>query len=255
MTHPHVLWALAALWSLDRARSYLVEHRETILIRRPQLGPANTRPRSLAQLAEHDALLRDERPDRHALAGAKMATGPAPVAPGLLDLDRDIRAVLADVAALLAHVHRNGPMAYSGHWDRPTIAGRWLWLTAATSVAPPGVAREIQALVEPVDGRARSIAGRGPDRIPAALSPRCPACRLRLMQFQTSAPQWSAWTLVCGNTSCWCLGDGQDGAGDGCPCDMPVRAAGVRHIWASDSGRMAEARAGARLHASGTMAA
>lgn len=230
MTDPRVLHALAALWSLQRARAYLAEHRETIVIRRPQLGPARTRPRSLAQLAAHDTLLRTERPDRYALAGAKMATGPAPVAPGLLDLDLDIRQVLVDVHELLAHVHRTHRlMSHSPHWD--LHAGRWTWLVAACSTAPPGVAQEIRALVEPVDGRARAIAGVGPDRASHPDNPRCPACRCRLVRVQTSAPDPHHWTAICTTPTCWCLGPGDPAGGDGCPCTMPVRVAGERHIW------------------------
>jgi len=230
MTHPHVLHAGAALWSLWRAREHLAEHRETILIRRPQLGPIHARPRSLAQLAALDALLRDERPDRGALAGAKMAAGPAPVAPGLLDLDREIRDVLVDVHQLLAHIHRGHHLIrHSPHWD--LYAGRRTWLVAATSVAPPGIAAEIRALVEPVDARARAIAGVGPDRAPHPDNPRCPACRTRLVRVQTSAPDPRHWTAVCTNPACWCLGPGDPAAGDACPCTMPVRVAGERHIW------------------------
>src|SRR5262245_11181438 len=109
MTHPANLHAVAALWSLRRARRYLADHRETTLYSRPHIGPSTTRPqpRSLAQLAAYDELLRNERPDRIGLAGAKMSAAPAPIAPVLLDLDREVSSVLVDVFELLSHIFRS----------------------------------------------------------------------------------------------------------------------------------------------------
>ncbi|MFI7075620.1 hypothetical protein [Micromonospora sediminicola] len=86
MIHPHQLHA-AALASLRRAVSYLPTVRDALLITRPQAEP-DTRPRSRAALAAHDALLRAERADRlhNQRAGIKPAgTMPAPITPALLD--------------------------------------------------------------------------------------------------------------------------------------------------------------------------
>ncbi|MDG4832407.1 hypothetical protein O7627_24310 [Solwaraspora sp. WMMD1047] len=50
----------------------------------------------------------------------------------------------------------------------------------------------------------------------------CPGCGVRLLQLHDAGPR-DHWTVTCG-AGCTCTGDG-------CPCQMPIRAQGVTHIW------------------------
>ncbi len=241
MTHPHVLHALAALWSLHRAQQLLAEHRDAVALAAPR-RTTSTRQRTLAELTAMDTLLRQERPDRFRLAGARVAASPAPAPVAVLDALRDADRTLADTAALLAHVHRHRPLLrWTRDWDQPAYAGRWVWLIAAASVAPHGIAREIHALVDPVDARARAITGHGPDLWRLPLSPPCPACGLRLLRVHTSPPDSRRWAVVCGS-ACRC-------GGEDCGCGMPVREARVRHIWPADHALVADALRGVELAA------
>lgn len=259
MIHPHQLHAAAALWSLRAAIRYLAHHRDAVLIRRPQLGPTSSRPRTLAELAAHDRVLSAERADMK--AGSRLGLkpigqdAPAPIAPGLVDLDQDIAMALSDATELVAYVHRDHPLL---HWSRTWAAVirnvfqvsqdyRWTYLSVALPGTPAGVAAEVAQLLDAADVRVRAVCGLQPDQWVLPLSPPCPTCRERLLRVQTSAPDSRRWTIVCRNDGCRCLGDGQTRAGDGCPCGMPIRAAGVRHIWAADSALAVSAFAGAAL--------
>jgi hypothetical protein len=235
MTHPHQLHATAALWSLRAALRWLAEHQDAVLIRRPQLGHRTTRPRSLAELEQHDVLLRQERAERASgsLRGLKPSAGSAMPGggPGLVDLDREVAEVLAYTVDTLAYVHRHHPLlALSRHWHQVLVDvfhvtrdPRWTYLAVALPAAAPGVAAALGEQLAALDGRIRSVCGIGPDHWPIPLAPPCPACGVRRLRAQHSAPDGSRWTVICA-AGCRCKGAG-------CECGMEVPTAGAAHIW------------------------
>jgi hypothetical protein len=97
-------------------------------------------------------------------------------------------------------------------------------LTALTAAAPhlePDAAREVWLWLGEADRRIRRALQLDPAEVPVAGNPPCPACRLQLLHVLTAVPD--AY-VVCRAEVCLC-------AGDDCPCGMPVREAGVVHIW------------------------
>ena len=245
--HPHQLHASAALWSLRAALRHLAEHRDALLIRRPQLGPAAVRPRSLASLERQGALLREERAERAAgsLLGLKPSAGSAAPgdAPGAAELDRHLHQALVEVHGLLAYAHHRDPLlAWSPLWYEVleewgvTRDARWAWLAAVLPVTRPGLAEAAGLTLGEADARVRAYAGLEPDLLAPPLAPPCPACDRRRLRVQTSAPASARWTVVCG-PGCVC-------AGADCGCGMDVLVRGVRHVWAADSGLAASVRAG-----------
>jgi hypothetical protein len=237
--HPHQLHAQAALWSLRAALRYLAEHREAVLIRRPQLGPAQVRPRSLASLQQHDVVLRQERAERAAgsLNGLKPSAGSSgPISPGLIDLERETNQALVEAHGLLAYAHHRHPvLAWSGHWHdvlddlfAVTRDARWTWMVTVLPVTRPGIAEAVGITLADADARVRAVCGIEPDRIALPLAPECPACGVRRLRVQNSAPNSARWTVVCASAGCRCTGTD-------CACGMDVRVRGVGHIWSADS--------------------
>jgi hypothetical protein len=248
--HPHQLHAQAALWSLRAALRHLAAHEEAALIRRPQLGPPTSRPRSLASLQRHDALLREERAERAAgsLNGLKPSAGSTgPISPGLVDLRAEINQTLVEAHGLLAYVHHRDPLlAWSAHWHTVLADAfhieqdaRWTWLSVVLPATRPKLAEPVRLLLEDADARVRSICGLDPDHLEPPLAPACPACDRRRLRIQHSAPDTTRWTVVC-TDSCRCIGTA-------CPCDMDVKARGVRHIWAANSALAASIRTGVEI--------
>lgn len=247
--HPLQLHAAAALWSLRAALRYLAEHREAIVLSRPQFGPATSRPRSLASLQRHDQLLREERAERAAgsLQGLKPGSPHAAPgdAPGLLDLHRQVGQALIDVHGMLAYFHHRDPLlAWSGHWhtilDREFDVqrdARWAWMAAVLPVTRPKLADAARIVLEDTDQRVRAYAGMDRDLLAPPLAPACPACGQRRLRIQHSAPDSGRWTIVCSAPDCVCLG-----ARCGCGMDIPWRR--VPHIWAADSALATSIRAG-----------
>jgi hypothetical protein len=247
--HPHQLHATAALWSLRAALRHLDEHRDALLIARPQLGPVASRPRSLASLARHDELLRQERAERAAgsLRGLKPSAGSAAPgdAPGLADLDNGLHQVLAEVHQLLRYAHHHDPLlAWTTHW--PTVLAawgirrdaRWAWMASVLPVTRPGVAEAAGLALADADMVVRAYAGLDRDLLAPPLAPPCPACDRRRLRIQSSAPNSARWTVVC-SPSCVCTGDA-------CSCGMDVQERGIRHIWAADSTLAVSIHAGIR---------
>jgi hypothetical protein len=255
--HPHQLHATAALWSLRRALRHLDEHREALLIRRPQLGPVESRPRSLASLARRDELLRAEKAERRAgsLNGLKPSAGsPAPGdAPGLVDLEREAGAAFNEAFAAVTYAQHCTPLAWTHHWHDHLPDADWTWLAMALTVVPAGVAEAAWHALADADQQVRAYAGLDADQIAPPLAPPCPACDRRRLRIQSSAPDSARWTVVCA-PSCICAGDNcgldctdecdEDCAGHLCGMDVPTR--GVRHIWAPDSWLAASIHAGIR---------
>lgn len=230
MTHPQQLHAVAALWSLRAASRYLDAHREAAAYTAATPTPSPVRQRSLRALGAFDTLLRQERAERAAAAaaGLKPSAGlRAPISPGLLDAAANVAQATADARTLLGHVHRTQPL--HGPW--PAAPDPWGRLALDLVDAPPGVAAELTRLLDAADRHARTLCQVGPDWLPLATGPRCPTCGERRLRLQASAPEWRWRTVTCTNPACLCTGPGQPGAGDACPCTMPERAVGVRHIW------------------------
>jgi hypothetical protein len=242
VTHPHNLAAVAALWSLRAASRYLDAHREAAAYTAATPAPAPVRQRSLGALGAWDTLLRQERAERAAAAaaGLKPSAGlRAPVSPALLDLHQEIASALTDATILIAHVHRRHPLlAWSVEWHTVIRAvfhirrdPRWTYLSVALPATPAAIAAVVARQLSRVDTRIRTLCQVGPDQVPIAAAPRCPACGERRLRLQVSSPDPARWTVVCTHPDCLCRGPGQPGAGDACPCTMPERATGVRHIW------------------------
>jgi len=247
--HPHQLHAQAALWSLRAALRHLDEHRDALLITRPQLGPATTRPRSLASLARHDALLLEEKAERRAgsLNGLKPSAGSAAPgdAPGLADLELYVNRALIEVHGILVYAHRRDPLlAWSPLWHdvldawHITRDARWTWLSVVLPATPARIAEAVALALVDADQLVRSYAGLDADLLAPPLAPPCPACDRRRLRIQSSAPDSARWTVTCAD-SCRCIGDR-------CGCDMDIRERGIRHIWAADSTLAGSIHAGVR---------
>ncbi|GAA2327437.1 hypothetical protein [Dactylosporangium salmoneum] len=262
MHHPHTLHALAAIWSLRAALTYLPDYRDALTIQRRNLATGRGRMRTLAELHAFDTLLRAERAERAAgaMTGLKpSASPPAPVPLDLIDLEQDITSVLAAAVDIVAYANRAHPVLQlsplwriviedlgvrrGGHW-------RWSYLVAAIPGTPPGLCDQVERMLAEEDARLRSAMGLRPDSVPVPGAPPCPTCRERRLRVQTSAPSSARWTIVCRTDTCLCLGDGDPRAGDGCPCGMPIRARGVRHIWDASSPLASSAGADAAHRAS-----
>lgn len=208
MTHPHQLHAHAAAWSLRTARQRLlvaaaIRAREDAIASTE--GDDGLRSQTFGQ---RSALghIGDPTADA-ALTGHRPTTRPNPY----LQLAERVTSTLAWLA---------GKLGVTGTTD-PLVR-----LTAAVPTLRPSTAGELHRWLAGEDARLRAALGMEPDRRPIPGAPPCPACGMRLLRTQTSAPDRSAWTVVCTSTSCRC-------AGLTCTCDMPIRAAGVAHIWAT----------------------
>jgi hypothetical protein len=261
--HPHQLHAQAALWSLRAALRHLHEHRDAIVLRRPQLGPADSRPRSLASLARHDELLRAEKAERAAgsLRGLKPSAGSAAPgdAPGIADLELDVNRTLIEVHGILVYAHRRNPLlAWSSLWHEVLDAwdvrrdARWTWLSVVLPATPARIAEAVALALADADQLVRSYAGLDADLIAPPLAPPCQVCNRRRLRIQCSAPDSARWTIVCA-PSCVCAGDRCVPCGEECDtdcdghaCSMDVPTRGVRHIWAADSPLAASIAAGVR---------
>jgi hypothetical protein len=258
--HPHQLHAQAALWSLRRALRHLDEHRDALLIRRPQLGPPESSPRSLASLARRDELLRAEKAERKAgsLMGLKPSAGsPAPGdAPGLVDLEREANAAFVEAFTAITYALHRTPLAWTHHWHDHLPDADWTWLAMALTVVPAGVAEAAWHALEDADQQVRAYVGLDADLLAPPYAPPCPVCDRRRLRVQTSAPDSARWTIVCA-PSCICAGElrcipcGEECEADceGHDCSMDVPTRGVRHIWAADSWLATSIRAGIEVMA------
>ncbi|MGW4467488.1 hypothetical protein [Micromonospora sp. NPDC004704] len=105
-------------------------------------------------------------------------------------------------------------------------------ITAAIPDLRPVLAGRAYQWLHEADTAVREQLGMMPDEWPLPVAQACPACSAYLLRVQVAAPDSAAWTVVC-TRDCVCLGDG-------CPCGMPVRVVGVRHIWDRSSALVAE---------------
>ena len=96
-------------------------------------------------------------------------------------------------------------------------------LTAAALNLPAPAAREVWLWLGEADRRIRRALQLDPAETPVPGNPACPACGLQLLHHLTAVP---GRLVVCRAEVCLC-------AGDTCPCRMPIREAGVTHIWAA----------------------
>lgn len=203
--HPHQLHATAALWSLRAARRRLHDRASRYGTLGPNLDAADT--------------LRSPRYGTRGGSGGHSD----PVA-----------------AALLTAVTRTGADRLEQLADRTT--GTLTWLARKLNAAGPGdplgrllaavpdlrpaPAAHLQRWILEADHDVRKALGINADRQPLP-GARCPSCGLRRLEAQTSADNRAHWTVIC--TA------GEVCAGNACTCGMPVKAAGVTHIWDATS--------------------
>jgi hypothetical protein len=258
-THPHALHALAALWSLRRA----VDGYLPVLVEAAAGGVSvsggQARARSRHALRQFDQLLRVERAERIVADRAgirQVGASPAPVPAHLLDVRKAAEDAVTDAVWRLSSALRARPLLVWGEgWFRAAAtpwAARMGWLTMVLPLAPAAAAADAAECLADADRRVRAACNVDPDEIPLPGAPPCPACGMRRLRIQTAAPDSAAWTITC-RPQCVCRGPGETAAGDGCTCGMPVRAAGVRHIW--DAGSQLAAAATATTTTAGTVPA
>jgi hypothetical protein len=204
MTHPHLLHATAAAWSLHRSREQLAHAAE-----RAAADIA-------AQAMEPADGLQGWRPmvGRGGGGHGDPASGAAlaGLAPPRINRPALLASRTTETLTWLAN-QLGAPDAYD-----PLLRLDRLDLTPATAAT-------LCRWYADLDGRIRQALGMGPDRM-ALPGVDCPACQVRQLYVQTAAPV-DAQTVIC-SAGCLCIG------GD-CPCGMPVRAVGVAHIWPRDA--------------------
>lgn len=210
--HPHQLHALAALWSLRAARRHLAQAAadEARAITAEALEPADGL-RSPLYAAGRGTGGHGDPSARAALD----ATEPTTRANRWADLAANTTTTLDwlahNVAGRLAQDHPD-PAALLTQ-----LAGGLRSSTAAT----------ITLWARELDDRIRTALSLHHDLWPLPGNPPCPACHVRQLYAQTSAPYTGDWTVICG-ARCLC-------PGPGCPCGMDLPTAGVAHIWGRGS--------------------
>lgn len=201
MTHPYVLHATAALWSLAAAWPLLQHAGHTV-------GTAYADDHGYVQAWRPNAgrgtttLARDTK-----LATAAITDGPVALYRALEERGRD------------AITQTRWLLASAGH-GRPAT---WPGLASGINAADPATARDIGRWLWPADDAIRAGLHLPQDHVHIPWNPACPACGVRLLRAHIAAPDPSVWTVVC-LAGCRCLGDG-------CPCGMLVQERGVPHIW------------------------
>jgi hypothetical protein len=215
MTHPHQLHALAALWSLRAARQRL-----TIA------AAIEDRENALAALEPADGLRSQTYGSRGGsgghgdpVAGAALTVSTSVRTNRAAALDRRILSTLSWLADSIA-----GQLG--AHRPDPDVL-----LTQLVTGLSPATAAHLTRWVTEADQQIRKHLGLGQDLMPAPGNRPCPACQVRQLYVQTSAPIASEHTIVC-RAGCLCRGDG-------CTCDMPVKVQGVAHIWFAQTRTMA----------------
>ncbi|SCL32040.1 hypothetical protein GA0070616_4378 [Micromonospora nigra] len=97
-------------------------------------------------------------------------------------------------------------------------------LTAAIPILRPATSRELTLWLDEADQQIRDRLGLDPAGVDLPRV-RCPRCARRALTAHTLGSRHT-WTIVC-TTNCVCLGPT-------CPCQMPIRTIGVRHVWGPD---------------------
>lgn len=208
MTHPYQLHATAALWSLRVARRRLHDRASRYGTLGPSLDAADT--------------LRSPR------YGTRGGTGghSDPVASALLTA---VTRTGADRLEQLAD-RANGTLTWLAQRLHATGPGDPLGrLLDAVPTLSPSTAADLARWVAERDEHIRQALDLAPalDALPGRA---CPSCGIRQLYLQTSAPAGQQ-TMICA-AGCTC-------AGTGCTCGMPVKAAGVTHIWLAQTRTMA----------------
>jgi len=231
MTHPRILHALTAVYSLRQAYRWLRQAVTDEAVQRVHLAPGPSGPpRSRAALRRFDQLLQAERADRiHAdRAGiTQVGSTAAPVRPELLDAQRRAELAAAEQAWELHYALMFRPLVGWGPQWVHLAGDRWLgttgYLLLALTVVDPVTAGEVAAALRRCDAALRSVlrAERSLDPLPG--SPPCPACGERRLRVESACPP-PARVVVC-EAGCRCTGELD------CPCGMPVLDERVHHIW------------------------
>lgn len=207
LDHPTQLHTVAALWSLHAAR-----HEVDVQI------TLERRDRAMALVEVADSLRSQTYGNRYGLGHHSDPTAGAALG-----------------GSTPERTSQRGSSRFEQLGDSVTATLQWLAGKVGAGDGPgdplarlhaalPGiglvVAHQLQLWLADLDGWIRRALGLAPDRKAMTGVP-CPACQVRQMYRLTSSPV--RHLVVCGE-ACPC-------AGDGCPCGMPVRAAGVAHIW------------------------
>lgn len=195
MQHPHHLHALTTAWALSTARAALAELR----LRRLPVDDTRDGLRSTAWGSRGSGGFGDPV-GRAALTAT--------------DHRDHLGDIARSVAETLTWLARSLAIPYAGPDPLPA-------LIAAIPSRNPAVAGNLTQWLREAAERIRAAIG-APERL-TAWPGDCPACGQRLLQLHDAAPR-PDWTVTCSTDDCLC-------AGDGCPCRMPVRQAGVTHIW------------------------
>ncbi|MGC4891070.1 hypothetical protein [Micromonospora sp. DT227] len=126
----------------------------------------------------------------------------------------EVRANVDQAWWLLASATRNTPMPTG-----PALAV----ISRLVPAADPNTADEVAGYLDRADRALRRTLRLGDDHWPIPGNPPCPGCGVRMLRARTSAPDSSAWPVICA-AGCVCLGDT-------CGCGMDIRVKRTVHIW------------------------
>lgn len=194
-------------------------------------GPATTGRTVLsdAHRARLDRLARAERADRHATIQAGYTPdvpSPAPLRIAVLDAQVAVLDTIVNCAWWCTSALRaRGPMlAWTPYGEAPArFRGAASYLNVAVRLVSPQLAAEVAGQLDQADRSARAAAGVGPDR--RALGADCPACGRRALEAEIGPVDQREWYITC-RRDCRCQGIN-------CGCRLPLRYAGMAHIWPS----------------------
>ncbi|MEV4416134.1 hypothetical protein [Catellatospora sp. NPDC049609] len=214
--HPHQLHARSAAWSLDVAR-----HR---------LGTAIGRARAaaLTEQLTSAAPVRAWSPSTggggggHGDPTAGAALGVGMSGPAGRSRSADLWGLAESVTDTLWWLA--GKLGFRRPQWPQMPADPVALMCRAVPRLHPWTAAQLALWFGEADGQIRTLLYIAPDDSPVP-GMACPACGVRQLSVLTASV---ATTVVCRATGCHC-------AGEDCPCRMPVRAAGVGHIWSTGS--------------------
>jgi hypothetical protein len=210
-THPHVLHATAALWSLRRSwallRTAAQDHADADGYSLPSAWHPGSRS-SGAGDGFATAVLTATSTSSHYTRLTEQVTEQAAQARWLV------------VSALRDRAHTGPSLAV---------------VAAGLPHVDPATAGDISRHLGQADTAIRRTLRIQPDHWPLPGNPPCPLCGVRLLRVQVSPSDSADWTVVC-TAGCRCRGDR-------CPCGMAITAQGVRHIWGARSPLVVEALA------------
>lgn len=196
----------------------------------------NQRQPSPAGIAARNKQAAAERADRHAiLTSGRVPTGQttAPVNVAAIDARTHISNDVDDLAWQMASHLRNrvdvpfraGQPAYRPNGNNADSRFRaaidWVSLNAPR-VTDGKVLNSAYTRLLDCDRLGQQVTGNTRQR--RHLAAECAACGRRSLEWDTGSDDPLEWFITCSNPRCTC-------AGRDCPCKVPERVAGSRHIW------------------------